>query len=84
MGGDFLICTDSVPNTGNLFKILNQLKEGQEVTASITNDSAKKIVLAGYVGITLCYIPLVFYILLKTYIWIFGRLNEAITTTLAF
>lgn len=72
IGGDFLICADSVHNTENLFKILNQIKEFQEVTVSLTNDTAETFVLLGYVGIILCYIPIVIKIFSKTYYLLFG------------
>lgn len=84
MGGDFLICADNVGNTNRLFKMLKQLKEGQTPSTSLTDYSANKFVLIGYVGIILLYASLFIQIILKWgQVTIFGPLTGNIGNTIA-
>ncbi len=70
LGGDFLIRADGIKNTENLFKILNQLKEGQ-ITTSLKSLSSGWI-LMGYIGVILYFIGNV---LDWIYHLIYGTLN---------
>jgi hypothetical protein len=70
LGGGFLIRADGIKNTEKLFKILNQLKEGQ-ITTSL-NTLSSGWVLIGYMGVILYFIGNV---LDWIYHLIYGTLN---------
>ncbi|BDZ68587.1 hypothetical protein [Methanobacterium ferruginis] len=82
LGGDFLIGSDSVRNINKLFKMLEQLTEGQQVTERLETNS-EKYVLIGYFGIILAYLQLIvwnFFLFLTAFlliiifvIWSYGR-----------
>ncbi|BDZ71944.1 hypothetical protein [Methanobacterium petrolearium] len=59
LGGDFLIGSDSVKNTSKLFKMLEQLTTGQEVTECLETNS-EKYVFMGYLGIIVAYLSIFF------------------------
>lgn len=84
MDGDFLIATDNIGNTTRLFKMLNQLKEGRNITVSLTDYSAKTFIKAAYLGVILLYIPL-FLRIMFTLIPIseFGNLTGPLTDSIA-
>lgn len=84
LGGDFLIATDNIGNTTRLFKILNQLKEGKNVTISLTDYSGEKFVKAAYLGVILLYIPLILKIISRLiHISIFRNLTWPIIDSIA-
>jgi hypothetical protein len=79
MDGDFLISTDNVGNTDRLFKMLNHLKEGKEVTISLTDYSANKFIKAAYLGLIWLYASFSLQIFLRlNHITVFGSLTGAI------
>jgi hypothetical protein len=53
MGGDFLISADGFNNTMNLFEMLNQFKDGLEVTTSLKDLSNSKMILVSYSSVVL-------------------------------
>lgn len=87
LGGDFLIGSDSVKNINKLFKMLEQLTEGQQVTERLEINS-EKYVLIGYFGIILLYLQLIvwnFFLNLSALllivifvIWAYGRSQKVI------
>ncbi len=75
LGGDFLICADGVGNTKKLFEMLNQFKEGQNVSTSLNDYSNSKIPMIGYIGLLLLIVSSVLNLIITA---TYGTINDSI------
>lgn len=72
LNGDFLISVEGKSNTRRLFEMLNQFKDGSEITTSLKDYFNIKTILLGYIGFILLMLSSFLYL---TFNMLYGTIN---------
>lgn len=81
LSGDFLICANGISNNRILFEMLNQFKEGQEVSESLIDFSGSIMPFLGYMAIVLFFATLIIF---ESYETLIGHMGDTMALIIIF